>query len=444
MTSSAIAAVIPNAGTTGPGAPVAGGSPTASLLAPDLASGRDDLLDALGMGYSAKMGEPMLNFALWKNGQSQIVAAIKERYAAMGLEAAPLLEDSLWMRLELAAPASDPQMHMRLLRAMLTDYTERFWRQFEYRRKHGGNVHGQVVGPTGMAKSSCVGTIADINRPIQPGRLKEHIAIDPSDLAERFRGKVPGDTVWMDELLALFGDGARTLAGMLGNVDDTLRASGVDFWTASPELETTSATQMQLEVVLWSPPAVIRTTAPDGTVTTHYFCRRCGTPWKGGYCKAPGCNWHPWSLFIVWVKGVPHGVVGLRWMPAHLWEEYAPWKAGNVERTMKTIFKDRSFTAKQALKILCHPGVVRYLKTFDDAKPGIGDFEELVDDRAEASMTSDQRKTVARTMKRMTFRFQRLSTVDPDTGRTLFEELYGVAPPPEVKTLAALWEGGDL
>jgi len=330
---------------------------TASLLPPDFGAERDELVFNLGVGYSASLRQPMANFRIWKASQDALVSAIRTRYAALGLEAAPWQEAALWARIDLPAPAVDADAHLRLLRALLTDFTEPFWRQFEYRLAHGGNVHLHAVGPTGLGKSSCLITIGDTVKTAGPGPLAGHLAFDPTELPDRLRDKERGDFVLLDENLAVSGEGSRTIQQMVGNLEDTLRASQRHLFTASPTLDETGTTQAQLEALLWNPRDA-------------------------------------WTLCLVWIRGVPHGVVGIKWAPAHLYAEYAPWKAANVERTLQAQFNDPSFYARLALRA-CEDATFQAWFARKKAKYSVNDFDTGLKLAKLPMLSGEQRSSLA-------------------------------------------------
>lgn len=392
----------------------------------------DQLVSNLAAAYENLSRSKVQNYSEWQDAMDAVEAAVWDNFNAVGLEAAPLAQQWLRERIRPPGPEADRQAHLRFLRALLTNAHGFVWDQYHYRQATAGNLVVQWVGDTGMGKTTCALYYMDDTHAIRPEDLLAHVTIDVGELPDKLKTKQPGQWVLLDELLRTSGEGSHTLAGMLANVEDTMRAGGVNLATCSPTLEASAVTQLQNEVILWAP--------PRGIKTGNLRCRRCHVPWRGGYCA---CGWRPFSLFVCWVKGVPVGVFGAWWSSAEHHAVYSPWKAGNVERTLRATFRDRSFTAKQALKLLVDPGVVRYLKTFDDGKPRIGDFEDCVLDRGEGMLTSDQTRRIAQLMMRMCLKFSKLAVADAN-GQTLFQALYGVPPPPEVKELAARWEGAEL
>lgn len=325
------------------------------LLPENFGHEREDMLLQVSAAYASVSGTELENFAHWHDAMQQLVAEIRRRYAALGLEGAPWGEGAFWARIDLPGPAKDTLAHIWLLRALLTDFHEPFWRQFDYRLATGGNVHLQLVGPTGMAKSSCGITVANDVFPIKADELLNHLSIDVGELPDKFRGKKPGQTVQFDELLKASGEGSRTGSMLLENLDDTLRASQVNLFTCSPHLDPTATTQAQLEVVLWNPK-------------------------------------ERWSLFVVWVKGIPLGVIALPWMPAELYAVYKPWKEANTQRTLQAQFNDTRYLARMLTKVCDDARFIKYM-TKVKAKPKLKDFNKaltLFQPQMMASSTSDK------------------------------------------------------
>jgi hypothetical protein len=307
------------------------------LLPSDFGAQRDEYLVLVGAAYASVMGNALDNFKHWHRATTAVSTAIKTRYAALGLTAPPWAEAALWARVELPVPSSKPLAHMWLLRALLTDFHDSFWGQFEYRLRTGGNVHLQLCGPTGLAKSSCAITIAHDVKRMEPDRLLRHLSIDVGELPEKLKDKQAGDTVILDEFLKTAGEGSRTTGSLMENLEDTLRASQVNLFVSSPRRNEHGTMQAQLEVILWNPEA-------------------------------------GWSLFLVWIDGLPHGVVALPWCPPALYAVYKTWKDGNVQRTLEAQFSDNSYLARMVAKVCDDSRFVKFLVKAR-GKPKLKDFK---------------------------------------------------------------------
>jgi len=210
-----------------------------------------------------------------------------------------------------------------------------------YRLQNSGNVHLDLQGPTGMAKSSCAIAVADWLSPIDPAHLVEHLSFDVSELPAKLKDKPPGATVIQDEYVATAGEGARTFASLFSNLEDTLRASQVNLFRCSPRQHDEGTMQATLELILWNKP------------------KKC-------------------SLFLVWLEGTPHGVIALPWCRDELYAAYAPWKAANVKRSLAGHFRDNSYLAKSVLVAFSDQRLVDFLKDAAN-KPKVADFRAALE-----------------------------------------------------------------
>jgi hypothetical protein len=177
----------------------------------------------------------------------------------------------------------------------------------------------------------------------------------------------------------------------LGNLEDTLRASQRNLIVASPGKREHSTMQVDLECIAW------------------HTARR-------------------FSLFLVWVEGVPMGVLALPWCsPAH-YAEYAPWKLGNVGRTLAGQFKDNEQTAKAVMALFEDARFVEYLWSIAN-KPKMGDFNDAITLFYPAMLTQAQVERMAKVAHSQCYSYQRLSDK--------FEFLFGVKPNAGFRKIAA-------
>lgn len=350
------------------------------LLPPDLEHGRSELLTHLGAAYHTVMDERVKNWGLWETTRHRITASLKQRYVDAGFTAPPFDWDSLWARIDLPHPSRDPVSHVGLVRALMTDYQARLLEHVEYRMANDGNVHLEVTGPTGMGKSSCAIALADHVKPMEPARLLEHLSIDLSELPRKLRDKRPGETVVQDEYLQVAGEGSGTVRNLFANLEDTLRASQVNLFALSPRHQDHGTMQAALELILWHP------------------AKKC-------------------SLFLVWLHGVPHGVVVLPWMRKELYEVYKPWKDANVERTMRGQFQDNAYLARMAVQAFQDERLVKYLDAATN-KPSRKDFKSAVEFFLPQMMSGSQVDRLAAFMHDICYAFDR---VEPE-----FEAWFGI------------------
>ncbi|MCA1818509.1 MAG: hypothetical protein LC620_00390 [Halobacteriales archaeon] len=359
------------------------------LLSASLAEDRESILVMVGAAYRNLLDEKRRNFGLWHAAMDTVATTVRQKYAGMGLTAAPFQLLALWARVGLLSPSSDPNAHMRLITALMTPFDQELADHVLYRMRTGGNVHLEFSGPTGMGKSSCAVALADWIKPIP--QLTQHLSFDLNDLPRKLRGKTPGQTVIQDEFLATAGEGSRTIQQLFTNVEDTLRASQVNLFTVSPTRKDHNTTQAELELILWNPE-------------------------------------RKFSCFLVWLQGTPHGVVALPWMPNHLWQAYKPWKAANVERTLGGQFKDNEHTAKTVVQLFEDERFVEYL-WLGVNKPKMGDFNTAIVLFHGGMLAQVQVERMAKFAYEQCYAYERI--------RDRFEWFFGVKPNAGFEKIAA-------
>jgi hypothetical protein len=364
---------------------------SAGLLPKDFSADRDTTIDALAAAAAAILADNMANFQLWTGVQRGVVTQIREQYEALGFEAPPFAWDAFWHRVERAVPPADMQAYVWLIQALLTDYGPRFFQHIAYRMNSGGNVHLSCRGPTGSGKSSCMVALMDWIQSIPRGQLTTRLAFDIHELPRKLGKLGPGSTVLLDEFVGTAGEGSRTSRMILENLEDTLRASQRNLIVASPSRREHSTMQADLECIAWNP-------------------REC------------------FSLFLVWVEGIPLGVVALPWCSAEQYGEYKPWKDGNVQRTLAGQFKDNEQTAKGVMELFEDARLVEYL-WLGVNKPKMGDFNTAIVLFYPGLLTQAQVERMAKFAYEACYSYQRLE------GK--FEFFFGVKPNPGFQKIAS-------
>ncbi|HLE98005.1 MAG TPA: hypothetical protein VI997_11585 [Candidatus Thermoplasmatota archaeon] len=354
----------------------------AGRLGPEWSAAREDVTLRMSVAYGAVSNGRAENFALWQATRQYVTRLLKERFRANGLTGPPFVLDALWARVELPAPAKDANEHIRLVRALLTDSTERLGEQVRYRLAHEGNVHLDFRGPTGMGKSSCALALADWISPIPEDRIADYLSFDLGELPQKLKNKRPGETALQDEYLAGAGEGARTFQSMFANLEDTLRASQVNLFVCSPRQKDHGTMQAHLEILAWNPE-------------------------------------RKYSLFLVWIEDHPHGVVALPWCPERLYAAYRKWKDANVERSLSGQFKDNTYVARTAMRVFEDARFVDFLLTGVN-KPKKSDFENALTFFHPQMMSGAQADRVVAFMTAACYGFRHMET--------RFLEWFGVEP----------------
>lgn len=364
---------------------------SSGLLPPDFGADRSSTIDALAAAASAILANNMANYQLWTGVQHEFVAPIRRQYEALGLEAPPFAWDALWKRVEKTVPPTDLQAYLWLVEALLTDYGPRFFQHIAYRMATNGNVHLSCRGPTGSGKSSCMVALMDWIQPIPAGQLVGRLAFDIHELPRKLSKLGPGGTVLLDEFVGTAGEGSRTSRLILENLEDTLRASQRNLIAASPGRREHSTMQADLECIAWNTK------------------RRC-------------------SLFLVWIEGIPMGVLALPWCSAAHYAEYAPWKEGNVQRSLSGQFKDNEQTAKAVMDLFDDQRFVEYL-WLGVNKPKMGDFNTAIVLFYPGLLTQAQVERMAKFAYEQCYAYQRL--------QEKFEFFFGVKPNAGFRKIAA-------
>ncbi|HUR61951.1 MAG TPA: hypothetical protein VM286_06260 [Candidatus Thermoplasmatota archaeon] len=366
---------------------------------------RDKLLFYLAAGYADVTGNKAGNFQLWSIANQNVSNYIIEQLQNLGLEMAPWAWDAFVERITPIAPQTDYNQHLALAKALLTNRHCRFFAQFPYRLKTGGNVHTHYIGGTGTGKSSCsLAVIHSVNR-IQTGHLRDHLALTNRDLPEAIKRiatqikagtLTPGQGVHKDEEEDTAGEGSATDAKMMRNLENQLRASQINLSTSSPTLEAVATTQGQMVALAWHPK-------------------------------------DKWTLFLHYVDNIPLGVVAIRWLPEPYWtQEYTPWKNDNVDRTVAAEFSDAGL-ARIAIRVCQDQRFVRYL-TEASSKPKLKDIQTALRLYYKQMLSITEKKALADFLHDVFFGWQRISKH--------FEEDFGFPPNEGMKQIALRCSGG--
>lgn len=312
----------------------------ATAIPDDLQGRRHAIRQFMSLAYGSVGETGAENWGIWELHIGQVVDELREAYRAAGWCAPRGFWDSFWFRVDLPRPSADGTAHMRLIEALTVDYGEAFEEHILDRINTEGNVLLAIRGFTGSAKSSCAGSIADWLQPIPPEGLLDHYCVDVNRLPAAIKGRPRGWWQILDELLRTAGDGSTTLAKMLHNVEDNIRKSGVCLIVTTPDGHDHATMQFELEAIFSNPK-------------------------------------EKKTLFLVWIKGQPHGVIAIPWMRKELYEKYEPWKDGNVARSLAGYFNDNTETARLAVQLFENPKLVRHLSGIAN-KPKRADIHNAI------------------------------------------------------------------
>lgn len=364
------------------------------LLPPFPAGARNEALVALNAAYGSVKDSRKENWVLWQVAREFVARTIRNWYVRQqGLEAPPWSLASLWDRVDLPHPSPDPLAHVRFVRAMTTSFQAQFSEQFEYRWRRQGNVHLAWRGGTGSGKSSAAVATADWFKRIEPGQLVGRLAYDLTEMPAKLKALERGDTIILDENIRLAGEGANTARMLLENLEDTLRGTQRNLFTVTPGVQEHAVMHAEMEAILWH---------PDKQFT----------------------------LFLIWLDGVPHGTVAVPWMRKELYEVYKPWKDANLEKSVAGAFRDNSFLTRMAVRLFENPRFVRYMMNMVN-KPKKADFKEAVSLYAPQMMAGSQAEALVNHAFNLCKSFAR-------TEKT-FEEDFLVEPNDGLRRVALKW-----
>lgn len=279
------------------------------------------------------------NFEMWQLVMRKWDRAVRSLHEPYGYGDAPMFEDRLWLRVSPPYPSPRPDEHIAFMRAMMVPYTRRFQEHLVYRFDHGGNWVVEITGATGRGKSSLAMGLANWFRPVRPERLLELMVFDLAGLPDRYGSAGEGETVIVDEAIALAGQGSRILSELVQTMEETTRQSRINLIFCSPTKRDHAGSQCELEVVL---------------VNWDQKAARC----------------------IAWVDGFPMGYVSLPFAPDHLWAVYTPWKAENVGRSKGGSFRDKRAAFRRINRLADQPDFRMFVGKL--VKPKKQDLEHAV------------------------------------------------------------------
>lgn len=293
---------------------------------PELPS-RADVIGQLNAAYMKVAESRGENFVLAVGVMEKLGEHIRAFWDERGYKAPKAFYDYFYQRVMPVTLPDDRQAYIGLMAALVTDWGPNLIQHIRERLSEEGNFFGQVMGWTGSGKSSCALNLLDGISTIDPERFEDHVAIDLEDAPAKLQGKKPGQGIVLDEELELTGEGSTTSRKTFSNIENTLRASGVNMLICSPQAKEHDASQFVLEAILW-----------------NRAKRR--------------------TLFVAWVMGVPLGYVIIPWMRDELYAKYKPWKQKNVERTLRAQFRKENALFEMMHDIFGHDGFVTVLHSY--------------------------------------------------------------------------------
>jgi hypothetical protein len=279
------------------------------------------------------------SFEIWHKVRLKYRDEVRRVHKDAGFENTPLMEEVLWDRCAPTVPASDPLVHVNFLRAMLTPATRLFQAHCVYRYNKGGNVMGQIQGPTGLTKSSIALGFAEWFAQTTPARQMELLVYHPWTFPDVYAQAKAPEVVISDENVEASGEGSRTLKQTMTMMEQQTRKSQVSSLAVSPEGSERGAQQFTLEVIL--------------------------VDWGG---KRTRC--------ILWYNDHPLGFVELPWCSEEMWKHYTPWKDANVERSKGAYFNDQKALFRMLNDLCDRPEFQMFVKNLN--KPKKQDLEAAV------------------------------------------------------------------
>lgn len=392
------------------------------LLRKDLGERRTAIEDGMAEAISGVMGNRAANHRYWRSVRDDI-AYVRQLYESMGLGAPPLNWEAFWRRIDLIVPPSDGNAHAAIVTALQTDCGPIFSKHVLYRLLQEGNVHIRCFGPTGSGKSSCMITLMHWIKTIPPGKLEDRLAVDIHDVPAKLTKLEEGDTVMLDELFKVSGEGAATNENTLDNIDDSSRQSQRNLIVTTPRKRSKDTLSIELGCFAWNPPA--RRVVGD---KVQSFCpeTRCNRAWCGGKCP---CGWRPFSVFFVWMEGVLIGVLPIEWCTPAQKGEYNPIKANQVRRTLNGQFKDNMQIPELVMELCANEKFVEWLWLCVN-KPGMGDINSGIRFFWPGSLTDNQTERAAKWAHEQLGSVQRLQIHYGDGDKFLdkFQWFFGVRP----------------
>lgn len=295
------------------------------LLGDWVSQGRSSALTRLDAACGQILAERTQNWGMFRQAVQRSLASIQERFQTRGWHAPPFDEDYVFGMMDRSTRPKDPEPLVALVKAWMTDYGPRVEQHVRYRMANAGNLHFFFTGSTGIGKSTGAGSLSDwISRiPDDPSWTKR-FALDVGEIPAKLPKLMPGETLVMDDLYSLAGEGARTSEALFENLEDTLRFSQVNLFVAAARRREFQSKQATFEGVLWNPSL-----------------------------KA--------TLYLVWLGDQPKGLMALPWMRDGLWANYEPWKATNTKRLMAGLFSDTDWTVRQAGMLTEDERYIEYL-----------------------------------------------------------------------------------
>ena len=339
-----------------------------------------DYLAALASGAIDHATDEQKLVSLIK-GSEGLVNHVLDAHAEDGVTLPPL-HDLYWREM-LAFVSTKPatEDRIRLVLALQRNITGLVHEHHAYRHKHDGNVVWEFSGPTGMGKSSAMLGLMEWHNGVRAEDLEKHLTIDASRIPDLLPKLRKGSALAIDEQSQLVGEGSLTQVKLLRNVEDQIRATGVDVYWASPDSRDHATSQGEFQ-------------AFQVHHDKHY------------------------TRFLVWLNEIPLGYANLPWASAELWAAYRPIKARNVERAAKAAFNNPAGNDDHIRRLFDVPAVRRIATT---RRVRVNDWRRLFR-RFGSSVSTTQLQSIAEDIE---FMLDTLSTRPDD-----FPEIFGWKPTP--------------
>lgn len=315
-----------------------------------------DRLGALLAGRLDNASPEEKHLALTQYGR-EIVDEVLRSHMRDDWETSPLHALLQREQLTFTGAQGEDDKRLRLVAAYNTNITSLVVLHHKWRHEHDGNVVWEFTGPTGTGKSSCMlGLLERFNR-VDPAKLDRHLTIDVGTLPRILPRLKSGEGLVIDEQSALVGEGSLTQEKILRNIEDQIRASGIDLYWASPKKDEKrhATSQGEFEAILLN--------------------RRKRA-----------------ARFLVWLEETPLGYCNLPWAGGAMWQAYLPMKRANVRRATAAQFNQPG-ALDEELKQLFEDPVLHRLCQRKRLKPQ--DWRDWIKRHATTTLNTTQTANLA-------------------------------------------------
>lgn len=346
------------------------------------AKDRDEMLIAFGATLGKAWEDPMANFEAYAELRTKYEAQVRGEFEVQGLRKPWATWQAFWRRVfPLAAPRNSVEF-LDLLYAVTTPVDAEFQRHRKERMDDDGNNFIEIVGTTGSGKSTVGLGIADEDAPIDPAQLENHVAFDQAKVPQKLAGLQRGQYLVLDEQTRLSGEGSKTAADELANIEDQFRASGKNMIVISPTQRDHQTVQLRLKTFAWS---------KDRQKT----------------------------CLLLYADDVPLGFITRPFSRAELWTAYTPLKKAQVERSESAKFGDAADLARIVNETVADPRCVAFLTA--GGKPKRKEFETALGMYYGRGIPTRKMSKVVGIFERTCYNWERYKT-------GLFKEQYGLDP----------------